>query len=321
MQQAKISIIVPVYKVEKYLSKCIESILAQTFQDFELILVDDGSPDLCGDICEEYALKDSRIKVLHKENGGLSDARNAGIELAQGEYLAFIDSDDYVAPDMYETLYSLAQEYQAEIAVCNAVLVDETVEPVYKDSSELYVMKSEEALKQMIFNRLFAVNAWNKIYRRELFSGIRYPKGMLYEDFATTYKLIDRCKSIVYTPSQKYAYVQRAGSIMGQTGYKMKADKVIIVSEMIEYLQGKQDFDLLFAGAVASLLNDVYKMAVSGNLTTCKDYTLELKILLQRYKRQFKANKYLMNKDKMILKMAVRHKKLLQFLYTKVRRG
>ncbi len=321
MQQAKISIIVPIYRVEKYLGKCIESILAQTFKDFEVILVDDGSPDRCGDICEEYALKDSRIKVLHKENGGLSDARNAGIEIAQGEYLAFIDSDDYVAPDMYDALYCLAQEYHADMVICNAVLVDEVAEAIYKDCSDIYVMNSEEALKQMIFKRLFAVNAWNKIYRRELFSKIRYPKGMLYEDFATTYKLIDCCNNIVYTPSEKYAYVQRSGSIMGQTGYRMKSDKVIIASEMIDYLQEKKDFNLLFAGIMSSLLNDIYKMAVSGNLTTCKDYTDELKNLLCKYQQLLKSNAYLTKKDKVVLKMAVRHKKLLQFLYTKVRRG
>lgn len=321
MQNPMISIIVPVYKVEKYLSKCVESILAQTFADFELILVDDGSPDSCGSICDEYALKDSRIKVIHKKNGGLSDARNAGIVVAKGEYLAFIDSDDYIAPDMYETLYNLAQTHCADMVVCDAVLVKEEEEAVYSDSTQVYLMDKETALKKMIYERLFSVNAWNKLYKKKLFSVIRYPKGMLYEDLATTYKLLDICDKVVYTPVQKYAYVQRQGSIMNQTGCKMKADKVVIVREMVEYLKGREDEEKLFAGSMNSLLNDIYKMASSGNLTLCTDYVTAFKALYMQYKRDIKKNVYLGFKKKMILKMAAKNTKFLQFLYTKVRLG
>jgi hypothetical protein len=181
-------------------------------------------------------------------------------------------------------------------------------------------MDRETALKKVIYDRLFSVNAWNKLYKRELFSNIKYPKGLLYEDLATIYKLIDCCNKVVYTPAQKYAYVQRQSSIMGQTGYKMKVDKVLIVAEMIEYLKSKQSFEELFAGAMRSLLNDIYKMSVSGNLTSCTEYVNELKVLLRKYKSELKTNSYLTKKDKLILKMAVKSGRLLQFLYTKVRR-
>ena len=321
MKTPMISIIVPIYKVEKYLSKCIDSILSQTFTDFELILVDDGSPDSCGKLCDEYALKDNRIKVIHKENGGLSDARNAGIKVAKGKYLGFVDSDDYIAPDMYELLYRLLTESNAEIAVCDAVLVDEETEANYTESTELYVLEREKALQEMIFKRLFAVNAWNKLYKRELFSNILYPKGMLYEDLATTYKLIDKTQRVVYTPAKKYAYVQRQGSIMNQTGYKVKEDKVLIVREMIEYFVGKTCSAELFAGMIRYLLTDIYKMAAVGNLTENKKYVNELKMLVKTYKKEIKVNAYLSAKDKRVLNMSVKHGYFLQFLYSKIRQG
>lgn len=321
MSNPVISIIVPVYKVEKYLAKCVESILAQTFADFELILVDDGSPDSCGKLCDEYALKDSRIKVIHKENGGLSDARNAGIQVAKGEYLGFVDSDDYIAPDMYELLYRLILENNAQIAVCDAAVVEEDAEASYTDSEKIYVLEHEDALREMISKRLFAVNAWNKLYKKELFSNTFYPKGMLYEDLATMYKLIDNTERIVYIPAKKYAYVQRQGSIMNQTGYKVREDKVVIVREMIEYFKAHACFSELFAGMIRYLLNDIYKMASSGNLMQNQGYIAALKSLFKQYRAEIKANRNLGFKEKMILKMAVKHTKFLQFLYSKIRIG
>lgn len=319
MQSPEISIIVPVYKVEKYLSKCVDSILAQTFTDFELILVDDGSPDSCGKICDEYALKDSRIKVIHKENGGLSDARNAGIAVAKGEYLGFVDSDDYIAPDMYELLYRLIRENDADISICDAVLVDEETEVNYVDSEKKYILERESALKEMIFKRLFAVNAWNKLYKKELFSDTLYPKGMLYEDLAITYKLIDKTKRLVYIPAKKYAYVQRKGSIMNQTGYKVKVDKVLIVREMIEHFNMRSCFTELFAGMIRYLLNDIYKMASSGNLVQGQEYLRELEKVIKQHRSLIKVNKYLTFKEKVVLKMAIKHTRLLQCLYARER--
>ncbi len=321
MKKVKISIIVPIYKVEKYLNKCIDSVLCQTFTDFELILVDDGSPDSCPKICDDYAKKDSRVKVIHKPNGGLSDARNAGIEVAGGDYLAFIDSDDFVAPDTYEHAYNLMLEHNADMVVYDAVIVGETDDATFTDATKTFVMDKDLALKEMIVNRKFSVNAWNKLYKKELFSSLRYPKGMLYEDLALTYKLIDLCNTVVYTSAKKYAYVQRQSSIMGQTGYKMKKDKVLIVKEMIEYFIARENKFEICSGIASYLVNDVYKMASRGNLVSSNEYVSELKDCLKKYKKEMLGNPFVSFKDKKVLKLSVRHTKFLQFLYSKVRRG
>ncbi|HDT8053597.1 TPA: glycosyltransferase, partial [Enterococcus faecalis] len=144
----KISIIVPVYNVEKYLEKCVRSILAQTFTDFELILVDDGSPDSSGAMCDQFAEQDQRVKVIHKENGGLSDARNAGIEIATGEYLGFVDSDDYIADDMYELLYTNIVKEDADLSICGIYDVYEGKEPVEKQQQ--YIVLDKVAAMKMI---------------------------------------------------------------------------------------------------------------------------------------------------------------------------
>ena len=305
-----ISIIVPVYKVEAYLEKCINSILNQTLSDFELILVDDGSPDSCPAICDEYAMKDSRIKVIHKENGGLSDARNAGIEIATGKYLGFVDSDDYIAPDMYESLYTIITENNCDMAICQAAVVQEGEDAIYEDSNEAYVFESKDALYQMISKKLFTVNTWNKLYKRKLFENIRFPKGMLYEDLATTYKLISLSDKVVYSPMKKYAYLQRQGSIMNVTGYKVKTDKIKIVENMLLELNGEE----LQAGMIRYILNDIYKMASCGNLTKNKEY-LDSFCALYNNKRETFKNKFLSLKEKTVLYMAVKTPGVLQMLY------
>lgn len=213
----KISIIVPIYNVERYIHRCIESILNQNFCDFELILVNDGSPDQCGDICDEYALKDNRIKVIHKNNGGLSSARNAGIDIAKGKYIGFIDSDDWIEPDMYEILYQNIKKYNADISMCKYKTEKNDLISIYNTplQEEVLVVNTEQAIQAMVDNVLFDLTqfACDKLYKRELFEGIRYPEGKLYEDVATTYKLIDKCNVFVYNNSTKYHYSLNSNSI------------------------------------------------------------------------------------------------------------
>ncbi|EGO6689884.1 glycosyltransferase, partial [Enterococcus faecalis] len=162
----KISIIVPVYNVEKYLEKCVRSILAQTFTDFELILVDDGSPDSSGAMCDQFAEQDQRVKVIHKENGGLSDARNAGIEIATGEYLGFVDSDDYIADDMYELLYTNIVKEDADLSICGIYDVYEGKEPVEKQQQYI-VLDKVAAMKMILEAKVVSVHAVNKLYKKE----------------------------------------------------------------------------------------------------------------------------------------------------------
>lgn len=208
----EISIIVPVYNVEQYLEKCVDSILNQTFKDFELILVDDGSPDNSGAICDQYAEKDSRVRVIHKENGGLSDARNAGIEAARGKYLGFIDSDDYIADDMYELLYNNIIEENADLSICG-------IYDVYKENAPKIlpefrkVCTKGEMIKMILEAKLVSVHAVNKLYKRDIFKTIRYPVGIITEDAAIIFQVLDRCKKIIVDTNQKYFYFHRDESI------------------------------------------------------------------------------------------------------------
>lgn len=214
-----VSVVVPVYKVEKYIHKCIKSVFDQTYGNLEIILVDDGSPDTCPIICDEYAKKDERVKVIHKENGGLSDARNAGIDIATGDFIAFIDSDDYVAPNMIQTLLELAIDKQADIAACNYCRVFPDGKVINRETGvSLTEMSNIEALEDIFLSPSYCeVMTWNKLYSRSLFNQnmIRFPKGKIHEDNFTTYKLFYDAKKIVYTDTVLYYYVQRDDSIMG----------------------------------------------------------------------------------------------------------
>lgn len=210
----QISVIVPVYKVEPYLQKCIDSILAQTFRDIEVILVDDGSPDNCPAICDAAAEKDERVRVIHQKNGGLSAARNAGLDIARGEWIGFVDSDDYIAPEMYRTLYQLAQEHHADLAICGVQLIDEQDKPLKEPPSapKLFVLDQEQAIAR-IYTQPFHL-AYNKMYKKEIFKTLRYPIGRLNEDSFVIPSVLEQITTAVYTQQQLYGYRQRTGSIM-----------------------------------------------------------------------------------------------------------
>lgn len=207
-----ISIIVPVYGVEAYLHQCIDSLLIQTYQNLEIILVDDGSPDNCPAICDEYAKMDARVQVIHKENGGLSDARNAGLDVATGTYIGFVDSDDWVASDMYAYLLHGILGYQSEISYCGFINVHDTWMD-YSNSQTDKVYTAEVALNELFFDRLGNF-AWNKLYKAELWNGIRFPTGKNFEDIRTMYKLFERASRIAVLKEPKYFYRIRQGSIM-----------------------------------------------------------------------------------------------------------
>lgn len=228
-----ISVIVPVYKVELYLRQCLDSILAQTYHNLEIILVDDGSPDHCGVICDEYAQKDSRICVIHKENGGLSDARNAGVEAAQGEYIGFVDSDDWISPNMYEALYQAAETYCADIAVCE--YYDCWSKRCYAShQQEIGVFDGENGIRALLELKI-ANYACNKLYRRELFApNVRYPVGKAYEDVRTMYKLFRKCRRVVTVPEIGYYYRRHSESITGSGQLKNRIEAVLSRAERFE---------------------------------------------------------------------------------------
>ena len=222
MGSSLISVIVPIYKVEAYLDKCVRSIVDQTYRDLEIILVDDGSPDNCGAICEDWATKDSRIKVVHKENGGLSDARNAGLAIATGELISFIDSDDWIEPEFLRTLSEAMQQQDAQIAECAIHLVSEEGEILRRRGPKAdEVLGKIEALRQLVLERKVYQTVWNKLYRREVVDGILFEKGKYNEDDFWTYQVFDRIEQLALVAKPMYNYLQRGGSIMG-VGYSLK---------------------------------------------------------------------------------------------------
>ena len=238
MNKSKISIIIPIYNVEPYLKKCIDSIILQSYSNLEIILVDDGSPDNCGNMCDDYASKDSRIVVIHKQNGGLSSARNAGINIAKGDYLMFVDSDDWVEKDFCETALKKKKKKKVDCLAFgyfkhenNIVIPKFTDHPRYLLAEE--AIRSIVNLDDIIYN--FAVN---KIYSKKVFKDIRFPVGRLFEDQGTTYRIFDYVGKIYVSNSPLYHYISRSGSIMNQK-YKPKAinDKFDLWVERLHFIK------------------------------------------------------------------------------------
>ena len=236
-----ISIIVPVYNVEKYIRKCVSTLITQTYSDIEIILVDDGSTDASGDICDELASIDKRIRVIHKENGGLSDARNTGIANARGEYIGFVDSDDYVHSSMYETLWKNIENEKADIAYCDFYWIDET--EIIQESlgdSKMQVFEGTDILERIYKLNLPTVIAWNKLYRKSLFDSVKFPRGKVHEDEAVIHRLLYLCKKIVYINEKLYYYVKRKGSITDVINITKLADAIDAFEDRMNFFHEKR---------------------------------------------------------------------------------
>ena len=225
-KQPEISIIVPVYKTERFLSACIASILAQTFTDFELILVDDGSPDGCPALCDAAAAKDSRIRVIHKKNGGQSTARNAGLDAAHGEWIAFVDSDDTITPDYCAKLYAAVQATGAQMAVCNYRQVDESGQPLKEQYLHVRaeVLDQKQALEHCTLLPYMVV--WNKLFHAAIFEKLRFRENLIYEDTILMAQAIEQTEKVVNIPDQMYLYRKVRGSTMNSKVTLRNLDRV-----------------------------------------------------------------------------------------------
>lgn len=246
MKKPLISVIVPVYKVEKYLNRCIKSIVEQTYNNLEIILVDDGSPDYCPAICDAWAEKDSRIKVIHKENGGLSDARNAGMKAANGELIGFVDSDDWIEQDFFQRLYCAMVENGADVAECATAYDTEKGEllRVRKEATDS-LLERKEALRRLVLEDGVYQTVWNKLYRREVVDGIDFAVGKYNEDDFWTYKVLDKGKSLATVEMPLYHYLQRSTSIIG-IGYNIqRLDGLEARFQRMQYLQKYSELDRL----------------------------------------------------------------------------
>lgn len=278
-QKPLISVIVPIYRVERYLSKCVESILNQTYRHLEIILVDDGSPDGSGAICDEFAEKDSRIWVIHKENGGLSDARNAGIEIAKGTYLAFVDGDDWIEPDMYEAMLSLMEKYGVKI-VC-AGRYDEN-----DATGELSVglcPQREEALPGTeVVRRIFRwegldSSACDKLFHRELFRDIRFPVGQVVEDVPTIYRVALLAGKAAMLPRPLYHYVHREQSITTASFSEKTFHAVYSATRVYEDIRRSHP----------ELEPDARYLLVESQLCVAQDLALEDRAIREKFAREY----------------------------------
>lgn len=295
----KVSVIVPVYKVEQYIHKCVDSILGQSFEDIQVILVDDGSPDICGSICDQYAEQDRRVEVIHKENGGLSDARNAGMIRAKGEYVLFVDSDDYIEQDMIEYLYSNIRSADADMAVCG-------IYEVYSDRIEAqeeepeFVCSGEEAFRCILRGHTIRGEIWNKLIRRSCMEGLEFPKGRLYEDIYYTVDLMQRIEKVSVGTKPKYYYLHRADSITGQAYRPQLFD--IIDGYTKNYQIVKKVFPSLEKEAqclwIWSRFIVLDKMLLEDNYRKLDGYK-ELKQFIRRHLLILLKNPYFQNKRKL----------------------
>ena len=238
MRSSAVSVIIPIYNVENYLNRCVESIVNQTYKNMEIILIDDGSPDNCPKMCDEWAIIDSRIKAIHKKNGGLSDARNAGMEIAAGEYISFIDSDDYISQDFFETLLLVMEKENSDIVECSVVKFyeDDRFEE-FSDDLAVTTFETESALSGLIAENPFHQHVWNKIYKADCVNDILFPVGKLNEDEFWTYQVFGKAKKVTKMNKTMYFYLQRNNSIMGENYNIRRLDALEGKANRQEYIE------------------------------------------------------------------------------------
>lgn len=232
-----LSVIVSVYRVEEYLDRCVDSIVGQTYDNLEIILVDDGSPDRSGEICDKWAAKDGRVKVIHKENGGGAAARNTGMYVMTGDIVAFVDSDDYIAPGMYEYLFNLLEGYGADIAECNYIITERDDEPLdANEIADVHEYTAVEAMKEHIADKAFRQSVVNKLYRRKVLESVRFTEGKMIDDEFFTYRAIGNAKKLVHSDKVMYAYRQQIDSVMHRVFSLKRIQAVEAKRERLEYV-------------------------------------------------------------------------------------
>lgn len=304
-----ISIIVPIYNVEKYLQRCIDSILKQTFKDFELILVDDGSPDKCGEICDEYKKKDSRVRVIHKENGGLSDARNAGLDIAKGDYIGFVDSDDFINKNMYQVLYEAIINTRAEVSQCKFKYFsnESEIKEINYGDEEYKLYRNTEAIESVIENEILNVNVWNKLYSRHLFKDIRFPKGKIHEDEFVTYKLFFYSNRICYVNKELYYYFNNSQGIMRSNSILKKLDWIEAIEERNEFLLNTAEIDLYNRSNKNLFFNLVKYKYILKNNNYINDNGKYIKLIDDKVNKliiNMKNNNQISLKHKIVIRLA-----------------
>jgi len=290
-----VSVIIPIYNVEKYLNRCIDSLIEQTYSDLEIILVDDGSTDTCGEICDEYTKIDKRVKTLHKKNGGLSDARNLGLDSAKGDYIHFVDSDDFVAVDAIELLACSIYDYGADIATFSHVKYyreDANIHDYDTLSNKQSSLSRIDALSSLLYQNNITNSACMKLYKRKLFdTNIRFPVGMMCEDLAITYRLFSEAEKVVINTASKYFYYQREGSTMRSKFKINRMDGLYHANDQLKFINSKHpELNLaaqsrLFAEAIYILIEMPFYSKIYR-----KEHT-SLSYVIHKYKKNILLDK------------------------------
>lgn len=267
----KISVIVPIYEVEQYMDRCISSIVNQTYKNLEIILVDDGSTDNCYDMCDKWKQRDYRIKVIHKKNGGLSDARNEGMKIASGELVGFVDSDDWISTDMFNTLYEQMVKDDSDISACGVEKVWENEKTrVRLTPSGKYVLNREEAMEAIINESLLKQPVWYKLYKKEVINNIIFPVGKYHEDVFWSYQVIGNARKVSIIDTPCYFYFQRKGSIMDETYSLKRLD--LIEAKMNRFNYIKSELPLLIELSKRDLwFSCIYSIQMSLQYLNSKD--------------------------------------------------
>lgn len=271
-----ISVIIPVYNVEEYLSRCLDSVIKQTYTNLEIIVVDDGATDNSGKICDEYREKDKRIKVIHKLNGGLSDARNVGLDTATGEYISFIDSDDWVSNDYIEYLYLLLVKNECDVSVCGFCRTKEKILKKKMETKKIEIYEKEVAVENLLYQKI-STSAWGKLFRIKLWDDVRFEVGKIYEDVEPIYLIFQKSKRVVVTNQNKYFYFCRKGSIVNQKFSIRKMDYVENCRKVLENV--KTNYPMFEKAAISRLM------------------WAEIHVLMYMNKPEYYFNEYRMLKD------------------------
>lgn len=302
----KISIIIPVYNVEKYLNRCVDSVLKQTYKNLEIILVDDGSTDCSGKICDSIKEKDCRVNVIHKQNGGLSSARNAGLDVATGDFIGFIDSDDWVTEDMYEYLLGLFNKYEVEIVSCSYILASDKKQKINNRNVSESLYNRNDALYYYlysgIFNRRTDYSVCKKLYKKECFKNIRFPEGRLYEDMATNFQILKNCKRYIISTKKCYYYYQNSVSITRKKVNYNHFDLLYAAEQIDKYTENENEKlkklgKLQILKAYFSLLVKICRCGISDEI---EERYIKEKLLIP-----FKKNIVLFLKEPFSLSMKI----------------
>lgn len=316
-----VSIIVPVYNVEKYLERCIDSILEQTYKQIEVLLIDDGSKDSSGKICDKASEQDRRVTVIHKENGGLSDARNAGLERCRGEWILFVDSDDCINKYTVQTcIESAVSNEETDIICFDYINVGENQNVNFREEIDVMEMQIETGTDSVkkCFLESGSIVIWNKMYRKSVFQNLRFPKGKIHEDEFLTYKLLYNAKKVGYVEIPLYYYTIRNNSIMRTEFNKKKLVLLEAFEERIGFFKNKNEQELYEISVMQyyHILRTLY--ALSSQKKEYKQEQDKIVAKIAECSSEFLKNKYLSKMHKFILRMALINRKLLNIYSVKI---